>query len=187
MEGERMPQDAGQKRALWGGGGVVGKSTVNQIRRREREKKMVMRTRTRAVGPLALHQNRDSGIASLRMAFNPGRVFWGPRSKAAIGWGERPSPESSQVCSVRFRIAGRDSRTVASTLRCQVAPRTRRLATRDDGWGPLFSRGASKHFSICAGKGAGSLDVWVARGAFEALIDMEDVDGEEDKVLKKWN
>lgn len=167
------------------------KVTVNQIRRREREKKMVMRTRTRAVGPLAPHQNRDSGIASLRMAFNPGRVRRGFLGASIEGghWlgGAAKSRKFPGLLGSVSHCWKRFENSVASTLRCQVAPRTRRLATRDDGWGPLFSRGASKHFSICAGKGAGSLDVWVARGAFEALIDMEDVDGEEDKALKKWN
>lgn len=142
---------------------------------RKREKKMDdarMRTRTRA----APHQNRDSGIVSLRMAFNPGKVrraFLGASIEGAHWTGGWPSPESSQVRSVRFRIAGREQcgeHHARSGIHCQVAPRTRRHPTRDDGWGPLFSRGASKHCSTCArgafvgtGKGAASSNVWVEK------------------------
>lgn len=143
---------------------------------RKREKKWMMPGCEHAHGRLAPHQNRDSGIVSLRMAFNPGKVrrgFLGASIEGAHWTGGWPSPESSQVRSVRFRIAGREQcgeHLARSGIHCQVAPRTRRLPTRDDGWGPLFSRGASKHCSTCARgafvgprKGAASFNVWVEK------------------------
>jgi hypothetical protein len=141
--------------------------TVNQIRRREGKKKTMMRTRTRAVDPLP-HRNWDSGIVLLRMAFNPEgkKGFWGLDRRRPLAR-PGPVPKVPRFCSVRFRIAGRERNSVASTWRA-AASITLPSRPKDENdaqemtVGPVVVPGASNiaarvprvHF--VPGKGAGS-------------------------------
>lgn len=109
------------KRALWGGGGGV---VANSHRRREREKKKwMMPGCEHAHGRLAPNQNRDSGIVSLRMAFNPGKVrrgFLGASIEGAHwtgGGGQVPKVPRF----ARFGFASLEENSVASTLRAAAS------------------------------------------------------------------